>query len=89
MKILLRAAALALAPVLLAGTAASAQMMGAAPQAAPPVGVRGTVTSVAGTADTGMKIGVTGTASGSTGVTGSSGVTGEMLVGSESTGLGE
>ncbi len=60
MKILLRAAALALAPVLLAGTAASAQMMGAKPAAAPPVGVRGTVTSVAGTADTGMKVGVTG-----------------------------
>ncbi|TFU06074.1 hypothetical protein EUV02_03395 [Polymorphobacter arshaanensis] len=60
MKILLRAAALAMAPVLLTATAASAQMMGAAPQAAPPVGVRGTVTSVAGTVDTGMKIGVTG-----------------------------
>ena len=60
MKILLRAAALALAPVLLTATAASAQMMGAAPQAAPPVGVRGTVTSVAGTAEAGMKIGIMG-----------------------------
>lgn len=59
MKILLRAAALALAPVMLTATAASAQMMGAAPQAPPPVGVRGTITSVAGTPETGMKLGVT------------------------------
>lgn len=60
MKILVRAAALALAPVLLAATAVSAQMMGAAPQVAAPVGVRGTVTSIAGSVEAGMKIGVTG-----------------------------
>lgn len=48
------------AGALLMAQVAGAQMMGQAPAAPPPVGVRGTITSVAGSSEAGYKLGIAG-----------------------------